>query len=377
MSEQPPGPSSEDELPGAPAAPPQPAPERSPWSRDYAGPPLRYEQPEPRFAGQPGTQQPVIEVPGQPYAPPSAGYAPPEYAPPGQGDVQTWQLPGLPPPRRSGSARSILVALLVVVLIAGLTTVLLTSGSKKSSASGDLPIPGALASPTPGSGVLPTPSPSQSVPANPLPSLGLIATPPALLAIGYHAYSSTLLAPSDIALGPQELVEFKKYGLQRTVSMQALTLGSTATTDDDYQATINVLKFSSASGAKAELNYSNTQNSKQAPTTPLPGFPDATAFYNKATSTTGISIGAFTTTGSYQVVVILGGLPDNDSTNESAFSAEAARVLRAVLPIAGTIEPEAASGTSPQNPAPQNPAPQTPAPQAPGLVTPSPTGTHA
>ncbi len=290
----------------------------------------------------------------------------------------------LPPPTRPGSSRAyrprprrtpgvgrwILVAVLVVALIAGLTTALVTTGSKKS-ASGGLQVPGALTSPSPGTGALPSPSPSQTTPTNPLPSLGLIATPPALLAIGYHAYTSTLVAPSDIALGPQELVEFKKYGLQRTVSMQALTLGSAATTDDDYDVTINVLKFSSAAGAKAELDYSNTENKKQSPTVPLPGFPKATAFFNQATATAGISIGAFTTTGPYQVVVILGGLPDNNSSNESAFLAETARVLQAVLPIAGTIEPETAGGSGGSGGSGGT------TPQIPGPATPSPSGTHA
>ncbi len=371
MSEQPPGELPQDEGPAAPSqSSPPPSPEPSPWSRDYAGPPLRYEQPEPRFAGQPYSQQPPFQQQYGQYPPPI--YAPPEYAPAdtgygssgpsrstGSGPEQTWQIPA---PRRPGPGRWILVAVLVVALIAGLTTALLTTGSKDQSASGDLPIPGVGASPAPGTGVVPSPSPGQTSPSNPLPSLGLIATPPALLAIGYHAYASSLLAPSDIALGPQELVEFKKYGLQRTVSLRALTLGSPTTTDDDYDVTINVLKFGGAAGAKAELDYSNSQNKKQAPTAALPGFPQATAFFNKATATEGISIGAFTTTGPYQVVVILGGLPDNSSTNEAAFLAEAARVLRAVLPIAATIEPETAGGASPQ---------------APGLVTPTPSGTHA
>jgi hypothetical protein len=352
MSEQPPGASSQDDVPEGP----QP----SPWSREYAGPPVRYEQPEPRFAGQPYTEPTQHTVFQQTYPQPPAAYVPPEYAPPEQ--TQSWQLTGPPAPRRSSAGRWILVTLLVVALIAGLTTVLLTTDSTKKSATGGLPIPGATTSPVPGSGAVPTPSPGQPTPSNPLPSLGLIATPPALLAIGYHAYSSALVAPSDIALGPQELVEFKKYGLQRTVSMEALTLGSAATTDDDYGVTINVLKFGDAAGAQAELDYSNSQNKKDAPTVPLPGFPKATAFFNKATSSQGISIGAFTTTGPYQVVVILGGLADNTSSNETAFLAETARVLRAVLPIASTIEPETAPGTTPQ---------------IPGLATPTPSGTHA
>ena len=145
--------------------------------------------------------------------------------------------------------------------------------------------------------------------------------------------------------------------------MEALTLGSAATTDDDYGVTINVLKFGNAAGAQAELDYSNSQNKKDAPTVPLPGFPKATAFFNKATPSQGISIGAFTTTGPYQVVVILGGLADNNSSNETAFLAETARVMRAVLPIASTIEPETAraGGTTLQ---------------IPGPVTPTPSGTH-
>ncbi len=47
---------------------------------------------------------------------------------------------------------------------------------------------------------------------------------------------------------------------------------------------------------------------------PLPGLPNATAFVNHD-STSGISIGAFTTVGRYQVVVIVSGLSQNVPTN--------------------------------------------------------------
>jgi hypothetical protein len=147
------------------------------------------------------------------------------------------------------------------------------------------------------------------------------------------------------------------------VSLRALTLGTSGSTRDDYDATINVLRFRDPAGAKAELDYSNTQNKKDAPVIALPGLPDATGFSNKPNSTSGLSIGAFATSGRYQVVVILSGLLQNDSTNQQVFAAEAARVLKAVLPIASTIEPS--QGTSPT------------IPQHPGLPTPTPSGTRA
>ena len=272
-----------------------------------------------------------------------------------------------PPPRRRGPRLFILVAVVVVALVAGLTAVLVTgSGSKKDAATGGLPLPGASSAPipsqapttpsTPAPSAAPTPDPSDA-----LPPLGLIDTPPALARIGYRAYSSTLLNPSDIALGPQELVEFTRYGLSRTVSLRALTLGTLSSSADDYDATVNVLTFRDAAGAKAELDYSNAQNEKTAPTIALPGLPEATGFYNAPTSTAGLSIGAFATSGRYQVVVFLSGLLRNDSTNQRVFAAEAARVLKAVLPIAATIQPSESGGTNPPVPA----------------ATPTPSGTRA
>jgi len=329
---------------------PRYAPEQSPWSRQYAGP-----------------------VPAPPPAPswPPASYPPPNATfPPAsaQGWPSASQQEGWPSQRsRRGLWTGLtlvgiaIVATLIAVLVSSTSSG--SSGKSGSSASGGtrLPIPAPSIAPSPAPS-LPGPS-SPSSPQSPLPSLGGVATPPGLLAIDYHAYSLTTLAPSDIALGPAELVQFKKYGLSRVVGLRAITLGPTNGSGDDYDADINILKFSSPAAAAAELNYSNSQNKKQASTIALPGLPAATAFVNKGDSSTGISIGAFTTVGRYQVVVILSGLSANVPTNARVVAAEAARVLRAVLPDAATIIPPASSGGT--------------EPNIPGFPTPSPTGTHA
>ena len=345
--------------------PGKPSPEPSPWSREYAT-----QDYQPRFA------QPYTGYPPPPPAPPA--YYPPPL--PERSSAGESQYASEPPSRAKRTGVWVLVGILALVLIGGAAAIFAVDYNDPSAA--PEPIPGSGLFPGPNTGpnspnASPTPSPSAS---SGLPPVGLIATPPALLAIGYHAYSSMLLDPNAIALGPQELVQFKKYGLSRTVSMQALTLGSSANTEDDYTATINVLKFKDAAGAKAELDYSNSQNEKTAPTVPLPGLPDATGFFNKADATSGISVGAFATTGRYQVVIILSGLPENESTSESAFLAETARVMKAVLPIAATIEPETATGTIPGVPGtPGTPTtPSTPGPSGiPAFPTPSPSGTHA
>ncbi|HEX4428459.1 MAG TPA: hypothetical protein VHZ96_04230 [Frankiaceae bacterium] len=190
-----------------------------------------------------------------------------------------------------------------------------------------------------------------------------MATPPGLLAIDYHAYALDKLEPSDVALGPAELVQFKKYGLSRVVGLHALTLGPNSAPGDDWDADINILQFSTPAAAAAELNYSNTENKKNSTTIPLPGLPNATAFVNKDAAT-GIGIGAFTTVGRYQVVVILSGVAGNVPTNATAVAAEAGKVMRAVLPDAATIVPTPSSGGSA-------------GPTVPGFPTPTPSGTHA
>ncbi len=217
---------------------------------------------------------------------------------------------------------------------------------------------------------VPSPAPSSSSPTSPgnpnspLPSLGGVTTPPGLLAIDYHAYSLRSVDPSDIALDAAELAQFKKYGLSRVAGLRALTLGPTASTSDDWDADINILRFSSPAAAAAELSYSNAQNKKSAKTIALPGLPNATAFVNHD-ATTGISIGAFTTVGRYQVVVILSGLSENIPTDATVVAAEAAKVMKALLPDAASIvPPPAGSGGGT-------------VPGVPGLPTPSPTGTHA
>ena len=337
-------------------------PGRSPWSREYAGP-------------VPSSHQPPS------WAVPASASPPPEYAPPepspdwtfppasqqgwpaSQQGWPTASQQGWPTPRsRRGLWTGITLVSIAIVatLIAVLVSSTTSGSSSKSSASGGTPLPGPLPS------LVPSPTPSQSSPANPqapLPSLGPVTTPPGLRAIGYHAYSLTALNPTDVALGPAEVTQFKKYGLSRVVGLEAVSLGPTSAAGDDWDAAINVLRFSSPAAAVAELNYSNTENKKTASTIPLPGFPTAVAFVNHDASA-GISIGAFTTVGRYQVVVILSGVSGNAPTNAAAVAAEAAKVMRAVLPDAATIVPPPASGSST-------------GPTVPAFPTPSPTGTHA
>jgi hypothetical protein len=334
---------------------PKPGPQ-SPWSREYAGP-VPASPPPPSWA-----------VPG--HAP-----APTAHAATGQpGPSADWTFPpasqqGWPtasqqgwPARNSRRPLWTGITLVSIAIVATLIAVLVSSttsaGSPKSSATGGTPLP------NPAPSLAPSPTPSPSTPSSPLPSLGAVATPPGLLAIDYHAYRLGLVAPSDIALGPAELVQFKKYGLTRVVGLGALTLGPTDGSSDDYDASINILRFSSPAAAAAELNYSNTQNKQKASTIALPGLPSATAFVNKGDSSTGIGIGAFTTVGRYQVVVILSGLSANIPTNAQVVAAEAAKVMRALLPDAATIVPPASSGGST-------------GPTVPGFPTPTATGTHA
>lgn len=251
-----------------------------------------------------------------------------------------------------------LVATLIAVLVSANTG---SSGSSKSSASGGSVLP----NPVPSLGPSPAPSSSSpQSPQSPLPSLGAVTTPPGLLAIDYHAYSLRSIDPSDIALGSAELEQFKKYGLSRVAGLRALTLGSTPASSDDWDADINILRFSNPAAAVAELNYSNAQNKKSATTIPLPGLPNATAFVNH-NGTTGISIGAFTTVGRFQVVVILSGLSGNVATDPKVVAAEAAKVMKAVLPDAATIVPPSTGSGGGTGPV------------VPGFPTPSPTGTHA
>lgn len=328
----------------------------SPWSRDYAGP-------VPASPAPPSWAAPVATPAPPPHAP--AGPPPDWTFPPApQQSWPTASQQGWPSPR---SRRGLWTALTLVsiAIVATLVAVLVssTSDSSKSSASGGSGLPNPLPS------LAPSPTPSASSPANPtnpqfpLPSLGSVTTPPGLLAIGYHAYALDALTASDVALGPAELVQFKKYGLSRVVGLQALTLGPNSAVSDDWDADINILQFSTPAAAAAELKYSNTENKKTTTTIPLPGFPAATAFVNKDAAT-GIGIGAFTTVGRYQVVVILSGVAGHVPTNAAVVAAEAARVLRAVLPDAATIVPAPSSGGSS-------------APAVPGLPTPTATGTHA
>ncbi len=327
----------------------------SPWSREYAGP--------------------VPTSPAPPsWAAPSHPSPPPEYLPPGR--TADWSFPpvseqGWPTASQPGwpSSRSRRglwtgITLVAVAIVATLIAVLVSSttsgSSSKSSASGGTTLP------NPAPSLAPSPTPSQTSPANPqtpLPSLGTVPTPPGLAAIDYHAYALDTLKAADVALGPAELTQFKKYGLSRVVGLQALTLGPDSAVSDDWDADINILQFSSPAAAAAELNYSNTENKKTSTTIPLPGFPTATAFVNHDAST-GISIGAFTTVGRYQVVVILSGVAGNAPTNAAAVAAEAAKVMKAVLPDAATIVPTPSSGGST-------------APSVPGFPTPTPSGTHA
>jgi hypothetical protein len=251
------------------------------------------------------------------------------------------------------------VTLLVVALIGGGAAAAVLTGSSKSSAGKGVQ-PAVPSAPPPSLAPLPAPTPSPSETPIPTPSLGLVPTPPGLLAIGYHAYALSTLAPADVAIDANEEVQFRRDGLQQIVGLRALTLGNPDRTADDYDASINILRFRDAAGARAELTYSNSQNKKTAPTVPLPGLPNATAFLNKDDQGTGLSVGAFTTVGPYQVVVIVGGLSPNRPTNAQAVIAEAARVMRAVLPDVADIKPPAGGGGG-----------------IPQLPTPTPTGTRA
>jgi hypothetical protein len=196
-----------------------------------------------------------------------------------------------------------------------------------------------------------------------------VTTPPGLLAIGYRAYSLRQVDPADVAIDAKEEVQFRKYGLSRVVQLRALTLGSSLRHSDDWDAGINVLTFKDAAGAQAELAYSNEQNKKltahdkSGRVIALPGLPQVTAFLNTDDAANGLSVGAFATVGRYQVVVLLGGLSPNTPTDPTAIAAEAARVMKAVLPSAPDIAQSQISsgGTGPDLPFP----------------TPSPSGTRA
>ncbi len=375
MSTQPPWPPSDDESAvGAdatreiarPQVAGQPPTETSPWARP-AGP----LEPAPRFAGQPYAYQPDAYPPdayppdaagsqyGQPLSDGSWQSPDPGFAPPYPGGWSPVLAPQSPPRRRGLWA---LVGLLIVALVAGtITAVAVSSDSKKSSATPSAPLPTTPATPGPSASSPASPSPS---PTPSLPGLGLVPTPPALLAIGYHAYSLRLLAQSEVSLGPGEDVQFKRYGLSRIVGLRALTLGNPDLEADDWDASINILRFRDAASAKAELAYSNAQNLKSpgAKTIPLPGLPTATGFLNAGDATTGLGVGAFTTVGRYQVVVILNGLSPNLPSDGNLVAAETARVMKAILPVAATIEPKASGGSTPQPPT---------------LPTPTPTGTRA
>ena len=330
---------------------------RSPFERPpgyegnvgYGPPPAA---PEPRFAGAPfgAAHAPTAEFPvygapfGAPSEPgheqqPSALWPPPPQA----SDFGYGQVP---PPR--GRKPWILIVVLVVALVAGGTTIGLVSTNARSntpSAGPSLPAP--LNSPLPSQAPAPgaSPSPNSSAnPANPLPNVGL-PTPPALLAIGYHVYTSGLREPGEVAIDAAEEVQFKKDGLQRIVGLRALTIGTPGDTSDDYDADISILRFKDAAGAKAELDYSNKRNKADSgsKTIALPGLPQVTAFLNQDTS--GYSIGAFASVGRYQVVLILGGLSPNAPADSTVLAAEAARVMKALLPAASTIEPDESGGS--------------------------------
>ncbi|MCW2548878.1 MAG: hypothetical protein JWN96_3338, partial [Mycobacterium sp.] len=210
-----------------PAAPEHPA---SPFARPpgYAGnvgygppavPPI---QREPRFAGAPyagapygepevGSGPPTTEYPAYPtsYGQPVPPWQPPgaSYPPPGI----PWGAPQDPVPH--GPARSrkpwLLVTILVLALVAGGTTIGLVSTDSKSSSptTADPNLPSPLNSPSPAPSTSPSPN-SSGGPSSPLPNVG-IPTPPGLLAIGYHAYSSGLRAPADVAIDSAEEVQFK------------------------------------------------------------------------------------------------------------------------------------------------------------------------
>jgi hypothetical protein len=340
--------------------------------------PREYLPPEPRFAGQQYGQpyqhptQPYGQQPPSAYAPPAAnsyggGYGNGYGA--GVGYEPSWPppqppWPSVPPPNKRRTGLWVLVTLLILALIGGAgAAVALTSGSSKNNntASGGTP----TAPPSvPGPTLAPTPQPSgPSQGPTPNPSVGLVPTPPGLLAIGYHGYKLNELQPSDVAIDSKEVVQFRRDGLEQIVGLRALTIGRLSVNADDYDAGINVLRFNTPAGAQAELAYSNSRNKQSAPTIPLPGLPNATGFLNKSDATHGISVGAFTTVGRYQVVVILGGLDPNRPTDAKAVAAEAARVMRAVLPDVADIQPPVGGSGGGGD--------------IPNLPTPTPTGTRA
>lgn len=333
--------------------------------------------PEPRFAG-PYAAQYAEPVP--PWQPPAQSFPAATYP-----ATDPWGM--LPP--QSGEPQGprsrkpwILVTVLVLALIVGGGTTIGLLGSRSKSGSppaADPNLPSPLSPATPAPSTTPdpnaTPSPNATPdPANPLPNLG-IETPPALLAIGYHAYSSRLREPDEVAIDSAEVTQFKRYGLDQIVGLNALTLGAAGVVTDDYDADISILRFKDAVSAKAELDYSNMRNKKDADATliSLPGLPDVTAFLNSDAST-GYSIGAFASVGRYQVVLILGGLTPNVPKNSKVLAAEAARVMKALLPAAAGIEPQDPSGgsSSPTNPS-------TPSQSPSGVPVPSatPSGIHA
>ena len=265
---------------------------------------------------------------------------------PAQPPASDFAYSQMPPPRVRKPW--VLIGVLVVALVAGGTTIGLVGTDSKSStpaADPNLPIPlispSPNGSPAPQSGAAPN---SPATPANPLPNVGLF-TPPALLAIGYHVYSSRLRDTGEVAIDAAEEVQFKKDGLERIVGLRALTIGKPGDTSDDYDADVSVLRFKDAAGAMAELNYSNMRNQADsgAQTIALPGLPQVTAFLNKDAS--GSSIGAFASVGRYQVVLILGGLSPNAPANRAVLAAEAARVMKALLLAASTIEPDASAAS--------------------------------
>jgi len=256
------------------------------------------------------------------------------------------------------------VTLVAIAIIATLIAVLVSantgsSGSSKSSASGCTVLP----NPVPSLG--PSPAPSPSSPQNPLPSLARWPLRPGLLAIDYHAYSLRSVEPSDIALDSAELAQFKKYGLSRVAGLRALTLGATAASSDDWDADINILRFSSPAAAQAEPELLRCAEQEVGNDHPAAGACRTRPAFVNHDSTTGISIGAFTTVGRYQVVVILRGLSENVPTNATVVAAEAAKVMKAVLPDAATIIPPSTGSGGGTGPV------------VPGFPTPSPTGTHA
>jgi hypothetical protein len=312
-------------------------------------------------------------------------------AQPPASDFAYGQVP--PPPARKPW---LLIGVLVVALVAGGTALGLVGTDSTSStptAVPSLPIPlrslSPNGSPAPNPGAAPNSPATPGNPANPanpaipLPNVGLF-TPPALLAIGYHVYSSRLRDAGEVAIDAAEEVQFKKDGLERIVGLRALTIGKPGDTSDDYDADISVLRFKDAAGAEAELNYSNKRNQADsgAQTIALPGLPQVTAFLNKDAS--GPSIGAFATVGRYQVVLILGGLSPNAPADRAVLAAEAARVMKALLLAASTIEPaESAASPGPLSPsespsvAPSESPSVDPPVDPPAAPTATPSGIHA